>query len=273
MVVDQGVRSTAREALADLATDSRVRVMRCEEKGKGAALNLGLARAKTELVACTDDDCVVDSEWLAQMASAFTARPEAILAFGNVEPARHDRARGFIPSYRVKHGRVVSRLHQIAGGWGLGACMALRVSAIAALGGFDSALGPGAAFGAAEDLDVVIRAILAGCVIYETTRATVTHFGFRTFLEGRALTQRDWYGIGAVCAKPMRRGHWGVAIIAVHLLLVRTMIPAIKAAVRLQRPRGLRRLGSFALGFGRGFATPMRPSTLLFETGRRTARG
>src|SRR5437763_3198225 len=44
----------------------------------GAARNLGLAHATGEIIAFTDDDCIVDPSWLQALAAAFDAHPEAL---------------------------------------------------------------------------------------------------------------------------------------------------------------------------------------------------
>jgi len=93
LVVDQSTDRATADALAPLLADPRVHYVQSTERGKGAALNTGLAMARTEIVACTDDDCIVAADWLDSMAAAFAGRPQVAIVFGAVAPVPHDITR------------------------------------------------------------------------------------------------------------------------------------------------------------------------------------
>ncbi len=50
--------------------DSRVRVIRQDNKGPAAARNAGIASARGAFLAFTDDDCVPEPGWLAALVEA-----------------------------------------------------------------------------------------------------------------------------------------------------------------------------------------------------------
>jgi len=108
---------------------------------------------------------------------------------------------------------------------GIGAGMAARRAEAVTLGGFDEMLGPGAPFPACEDGDLAVRALLAGFQVYETAKTSVTHFGFRTWAEGRELSRRDWLGIGAAYVKPLKCGRWAFVSVPAHELWQWTILP------------------------------------------------
>jgi len=56
------------------------------EQGLSAARNCAVAAAKGELILWTDDDILVDPEWLAQYVRAVRARPEASFFGGPITP-------------------------------------------------------------------------------------------------------------------------------------------------------------------------------------------
>jgi glycosyltransferase involved in cell wall biosynthesis len=56
--------------------------------------------------------------------------------------------------------------------------------------------GPGSRFPSGDDRDVAIRALLASYHVYKTSSISVTHFGFRTWQQGRQLARRDFLAIG-----------------------------------------------------------------------------
>src|SRR5690606_22368170 len=57
IVMDQSDGPETEQALAPLAGDRRLRYVRSQTRGKGAALNEGLRLAQGDVVVCTDDDC------------------------------------------------------------------------------------------------------------------------------------------------------------------------------------------------------------------------
>jgi len=265
-VVDQSTDRATADALAPLLADPRVHYVQSTERGKGAALNTGLAMARTEIVACTDDDCIVAADWLDSMAAAFAGRPQVAIVFGAVAPVPHDRSRGYVPAYEPRADRLVMSLRQKASARGIGACMGLRRSAIVALGGFDPGIGPGGTFRAGDDWDIAARALIAGYAVFETPSVRVTHDGFRTFEEGRVHARRDWYGIGAVCAKPVRAGHPSAALVAAQVFVGDAVWPPVRDLLHLRRPVGIARIVAFAAGFARGLRTPVHQDTLVFHT-------
>ena len=265
IVVDQSVDDRTGEAVRSLLPDERLHYIRDPQRaGKGAALNLGLAETDDEIVVCTDDDCVVPADWLERVSAIFE-REGAALVFGSVEAAPHDPALGFIPAHSpARDGYLDRRVRRAPDG--MGACMAFRRSAIETLGGFDPAFGPGSEFRSGDDRDIALRALIAGLPVYETTEVTVTHYGFRRHREGRQHARRAWHGMGGMCAKLLKTGHWRIAFVAFDLFVIRAMWPVIAQALRLRRPAGLTRMTSFAGGFARGLRTPVRRDALIFDT-------
>ena len=127
------------------------------------------------------------------------------MVFSNVLAAAHDRQAGFIPAY-VRHDTVMVRTMQDkCRARAIGASLSMRTATFEDIGGFDGALGAGGTFPSCEDGDAAVRSILRGWWVCETDATEVVHFGFRTWAEGKALTRRDWTGIGAAYANPPRR--------------------------------------------------------------------
>lgn len=254
--MDQSDDERTAYALRGLLSNESVRYLRSRVKGKGIALNLGLDASRSEIIACTDDDCVVPPNWLERMAAAFDGQPRMAAVFGKVDEAAHDAALGFVPAYRPKGRRLLTSVFQKPSMRGMGACMGVRRSAILALGGFDPAFGPGGIFPSADDWEIAVRALLGGFVICETDGVSVVHHGFRTYREGRALARRDWYAIGAMYAKPLRTGHWPIIVVALNEFLVYGIWPPLGQLLRLQRPVGFGRSVAFVQGFIRGLRRP-----------------
>ncbi len=82
IVVDDG----STDETANIARRHRVRLIGHEtNRGIGAGRNTGLAAARGELIAYTDDDCIADENWLFHLAAAFRS-PEVMGAGGKTLP-------------------------------------------------------------------------------------------------------------------------------------------------------------------------------------------
>jgi glycosyltransferase involved in cell wall biosynthesis len=264
LVIDQSDGSESERALDEFRGDERLRYHRSTRRGKGAGLNEALELARGSIMVCTDDDCEAQPGWIAGMARALDLQPTAMIAFCSVVPVAHDRSAGYVPSYELSQNRMLRSIGAICGGLGIGAGMAVRREFVLSLGGFDESFGPGARFPSADEWDIAMRVLLSGRHVYETADLTIVHDGFRSFDEGRAHAKRDWLALGAVCAKPLRAGHWNAAIIPAWLFSTRALWPPLADAFALRKPRGAGRILAFLQGFAQGLQNPVEAKTLRF---------
>jgi hypothetical protein len=186
------------------------------------------------------------------------------VGFCRVDAAAHDVTKGFIPDHEVERPVLVRSLLSKSRTRGIGAGMAVRRDAVLALGGFDEELGPGAPLRSGEDRDLAARALTAGWRVYQTPDAMVVHHGFRTWAEGRELTRRDWYGIGAAYAKQVKAGHLAVFVVLAHEVVYMGFVKPALLALRGRGSIGIRRVVYFLDGFRRGLCTPIDHRTVLF---------
>jgi hypothetical protein len=263
IVIDQSDDDATELALADMRP-ANLRYIKSTTTGKGAALNEAFAVAASPYIVCTDDDCVAPPGWITSIVRPLIDRPDVALVFSPVIAAPHDERFGYIPAYTMGRDRLLTKPRQICRGHGLGAGMAVRRDAVLAMGGADEALGPGARFPAADDLDLEIRFLLRGSHVYEAADIGIVHYGFRTLEQGRAHTVRDWTALGACLAKPLRARHPVALLIAAWLVWARALRPAIVDVGHLRRPR-LRRIAAFASGFAAGLRVPVERTTIVFQ--------
>lgn len=217
LVVDNAPTDTAtRELVTALAReDSRIRYTFASRPGLSHARNHGLAHARFDLVAFTDDDTLADQGWPSAIAAGFTADPEAVCVTGLVAsrsmdtgPERYFEARYswgevFEPRrYDLTVHRYPSRLFPFSAGiFGTGANFAVRREAVASVGNFDPLLGAGSPGRGGEDLDMFLRLILAGGRIFYLPAAFVWH---RHRADTHALSAQIYsygHGLGAYLAK------------------------------------------------------------------------
>lgn len=260
-IVDQSETDATERTIAPFLGDPHVHYTRTASRGLAAALNEGVRGATTELVAITGDDCEVRGDCLATLAAAFQVDPRAGVIFGNVVPAPHDRALGFVPGSvrsRPVLVRTVRDKYRLSG---TSACMALRRTVWQALAGFDEMLGVGAPLHAAEETDFVIRALLAGHYVYETPDAAVVHHGLVPWTERRPLVERNWYGTGAAFAKALKRGRAAIVPALARLAWSWTFRRSPVAESLGSGSYRAASLAAFARGFAAGSLTPVDPGS------------
>jgi glycosyltransferase involved in cell wall biosynthesis len=267
IVIDQSDEVQTREALAS-ELDPRLRYVKSQASGKGAALNEGLRLASGAVIVCTDDDCEAAPGWIPLMAAALEEQPAAAILFCNVTAGPHDPAAGYVPAFERQDDRRMSSVIGARHGLGMGAGMALRREAVLAFGGFDETFGPGSRFPSGDDWDVSLRALLFGWQVYESARLSIVHHGFRRLVEGREHTLRDWRAIGALCAKPIRAGYPAGIILSIWLFSANALWPPLRDVLLLRRPAGRLRVVGFVRGFYEGLRTAVDPKTLSFRPHR-----
>ena len=257
LVVDQNSDQLTAEAVRPFLSDARLRYIRSDKVGLSEGRNLGISEAKAELIAITDDDCEVPGDWLEEIAEVFRREPRAGMLFGNVLPGEHLADDGFIPDTVKSETFVARSMRDKNRVRGLGACLALRRSAWESVHRFDSALGAGAPFRAAEETDLTVKMLLAGYFVVRTPRVRVTHHGYRTWKEGREHAYRNSFGTGASCAKHLKQGHWSILRVIGYEWIRGNVGHFISESVRQRRLSHFASVAGFCSGFATGLSTPI----------------
>ena len=257
IVVDQNEDRNTYLALCPLLGDERMRYIHTHIKGVSNARNLGMELATSDIVGFTDDDCNVYPDWLNFHRKVFSSYPEVDLCFGTVLAADHDTMSGYIPDYTISKNHICRSWREKLNARGIGANFAVRRLAILEMGGCDTRLGPGSDLYAAEDRDLTLRCLLTGRGVYECKDSVVVHSGFRDWNSGRYHTRRDWFGLGATHAKPLRIGHAHALLYILHEFTCFALLPFILATLTFRPQRGWTRISAFIAGFIEGWSAPI----------------
>lgn len=188
------------------ADDSRLRYVREDRPGLARAHNRGLTEVDTDLVAFTDDDVVVDREWVGRLADAFARDPAIGCVTGMILPLELETpAQGWLERYAGFNKGFATEVYDLgradtsalfpyaAGTFGSGANMAFRTDALRAIRGFDPALGAGTTAKGGDDLAAFFDVIVAGYALAYEPAAIVHHQHHRTF----AALEAQTFGYGA----------------------------------------------------------------------------
>ncbi|HWP35349.1 MAG TPA: glycosyltransferase, partial [Thermodesulfobacteriota bacterium] len=168
VVVDNGSTDGTRAVVEAHAAASRVPVRYVYEPrgGLSAARNAGVAAARGEAIAFTDDDVVVDPGWLAAFARALATHPVDFLG-GRVVPRWGAPRPPWLPAGRTR-GEIWGALALLDYGdrerplaKPLGANMAFRAAALRAAGGFREDLGRDAASLKGQEVPELLQRLAA----------------------------------------------------------------------------------------------------------------
>ena len=182
IVVDDG---STQDIAALCAPHPHIQYIRQEPQGLSVARNTGAAAASGEILAYTDDDCVVEPSWLIHLTRCFD-RPEIAAAGGpNIPPAPVNRSQACViaapggPAHVLLTDTTAEHIP--------GCNMAIRRSAFAELEGFRPKY-----HAAGDDVDFCWRLLEKGHVIGFHAAAMVWHY--RRFSVRAFLKQQIGYG-------------------------------------------------------------------------------
>ena len=204
IVVDNNSRDATKEAVARAAATASVPIRYVFEPKQGLsfARNRGLKAASGDVVAFTDDDCLVEPDWIAALWREFQANPDVAVVGGRVDLySSEDRP--------VSIRRVAERVRYTSAdqiyGLIMGANLAVRRGVADRIGGFDPAFG-GSKGVVADDIEFVYRALKRGFGVVYAPEARVLHdHGRRTANDLREVGRSYVRGRGAFFCKYLLR--------------------------------------------------------------------
>lgn len=162
LVVDQSDTDETKKTV-DAIQDPRIKYLRDASTGKTKALNSGVSISKGEIIAFTDDDCIVTKNWIRTISNSFAKNPDIIGLFGSTLPYKPEIHRGlFCPSTKTtSKPRHLTKPPIHRNQLGFGNNMAFRRTAFTKFGKFKIWLGPNSLGSNAEDAEYALRMLVA----------------------------------------------------------------------------------------------------------------
>jgi GT2 family glycosyltransferase len=227
------------------------RYFRCARRGKSAALNLGLEKARAPWLAFTDDDCEVSADWLEVIDRAARETGTGCVLTGRVIAGRREGDSVIAPSLR-ENGLEATYTSPTFQDVLFGNNMAIPADLVRQVGRFDESLGPGTDAPAAEDNDLGYRLLRAGVPIRYLPTMVVTHRSWRKGVDQVKLFRSYGVGQGAFYGKHLHRGDLHMAA-----RMARNILDTgrdLGGAILLGRRQDVLSTWAFARGLVRGFA-------------------
>jgi len=175
IIIDQGDGEATGEKCR-LIRSSKTRYFRLNNKGKSKALNFALNKAKGKIIAFTDDDCLVEKNWLEEITKSFLKHPQVAAVFGKSLPYRSEKNKDLFCACTFSRKREVL-FNKPVDHWqvGYGNNMAFRANIFKKIGNFKEWLGPGSVGRSAEDAEIILRTLFRGCQILYNPKMTIYH--------------------------------------------------------------------------------------------------
>jgi GT2 family glycosyltransferase len=210
-----GGRQSAAQQIARELGEAPLRVVTTQRRGAAHARNQGAAAVETPLIAFLDDDVAVDPRWLPGLLRGFGRDDRVMCVTGLIMPASLDSpAQVRMQQFGGFDKGTTPRLFDLAahagdhplypylpGAYGSGANFAIRREVFGEIGGFDERLGPGTTTRAGEDIDLLMRTVLAGNMLAYEPQALVLHHHRATDAELRSTMFGYGLGLGSVLWK------------------------------------------------------------------------
>lgn len=189
IVIDQSNSYKTQRIIKKLQS-SKIRSYRLFSSGKSRALNFAVQKSKGEILAFTDDDCIVDKNWLKEIAQSFQDNLDIMGVFGKVLPYNVKNNLGKIcPSILLKSKKmIIDKPLPHYPNVGIGNNMAFKSTVFEQVGKFKEWLGPGSIGMAAEDADITLRMLHRGYQVLYNPKIKVYH--------NRWLTDNEFFKLG-----------------------------------------------------------------------------
>lgn len=221
LVVDQSTDDVTRETVKQVGNDPRVRLHSTDTVGLAAGRNIGASLSRSEIVAYTDDDCVVTDGWLKTFDAEFR-NPAVACVYGRLLP--YDEHRGSAPP-RERTGTeggfhpALQRAEYttLVPPWyvGHGGNMAFRRSVLMEMGAFDPLLGAGGVLCSGEDADITYRLLSGAKLVVYAAEALVYHKEWKDWSSRKKMERAYGIGAGAMLMKYVRCGDlYGLKLLA-----------------------------------------------------------
>ncbi len=262
-VIDQSTSDATGEILRPIAADDeRLKYVHVDEAGLSRAYNTGIRMTSSDVIAFTDDDCLVPTDWVAAIVAAFDAEPDGDLLYGQVLALESGPEAALTPSLVIDKPERLSHKDGFRV-FGMGANYAARRRLFDRIGGFDEVLGGGGPLRSSQDFDLAYRAYRGHAVILLRPEVVLRHDGRREEDDWPTLLLNYGTGDGAFYTKHVRCRDPLALWLLVKQLVLTTVKNVAKFVMRRDAP-GFNYLKGLIAGVRGSFGFDVDRSTRMY---------
>jgi glycosyltransferase involved in cell wall biosynthesis len=206
VIVDNNSSDDTKRVVEEFAMTPRLKVRYVFEPHAGLpyARNAALSAARGQVIAFTDDDCLVDRNWVHELVREFHADSAIDMIFGKTKKSSTGQF-----SLSVKDTESREYFSYPTKPWviGHGNNMAMKRSLVEQIGRFDTEMGAGTRIGSGSDSEYVFRVLRSNRRILYSPHPVVYHNHNRSALSDvRRVRFAYAKGRGALYCKYLLRG-------------------------------------------------------------------
>jgi glycosyltransferase involved in cell wall biosynthesis len=219
IIVDNNSSDNTRETAKNFIHNSDLNVKYVMEINRGLshARNRGIEESRGKIIAFTDDDCIVNQDWLTAIAKNFSSDASLFGIGGRVE--LYNQTDIPVSIRRCNEQVIFSSIDKIFS-LIIGCNMAFSRQAFDIVGMFDIDFGAGTRFASAEDSDFLYRIYKKGLKITYYPDVVVYHnHGRRNNSQIKSLNEGYAKGRGAFYCKYILMGDMGIFRLAYSEIL------------------------------------------------------
>jgi glycosyltransferase involved in cell wall biosynthesis len=201
IIVDNNSSDNTKKVIDNFINKSSLKIKYVFERNQGLshARNMGIQEASGNIIAFTDDDCIVDRYWITSISKEFHA-DESIVGIGGRVLLYNKMDRPI--SIRISEERATisstDRIFKLM----IGCNMAIARPVFDEIGLFDTDFGAGTRFASTEDLDFLYRVYKRGLKLIYSPDVLIYHnHGRRNEAQIRSLIKGYAVGRGAFYCK------------------------------------------------------------------------
>ncbi len=214
VIVDNGSTDNTKEIVTKTCDILRLPYKYVLEKYRGLsfARNRGILASSGEIIAFTDDDCIVTPNWISSILKEFHLNGDLALIGGKVELYnKKDQPVTIRIGNKRKSFSDLSHIFSLLPGCN----MAMKNSIFETVGAFDTYFGAGASIPSAEDSDFFYRAFKAGLKLVYCPDILIYHnHGRRTLYQVKMLNTGYTIGQGAFYCKHILMGDKKILVVS-----------------------------------------------------------
>jgi len=171
IVIDDGSSDGTRDLIKKLRSKFPIKYFYQKNQGPAAARNLGIKKAKGEIMAFIDSDCVADKDWLVNLVKGFNAERKIAGVGGQIRVLNpQSLIEKYADIFLFNHQECIENAKEEPPHMGTLNC-AYKVGILKKIGLFDTS--PSLIYG--EDLDLCWRLYFSGYKLGYSSKAIVFH--------------------------------------------------------------------------------------------------
>ncbi|OGH11884.1 MAG: hypothetical protein A2857_02165 [Candidatus Levybacteria bacterium RIFCSPHIGHO2_01_FULL_36_15] len=175
VVIDQSNDYQTKKEINKLKS-RKIKYITVNYKNKSKALNLAIKNALGKILVFTDDDCIVDKNWLKEINNSFKSKHITGVTGKSLPYNQRKDIDIFCPAiFNYKNGRIINKASYHATSIGFGNNMAFKKKVFEKIGYFKEWLGPGSVGCAAEDANFLLRTLVFGYKIMYNPKVIIFH--------------------------------------------------------------------------------------------------